>query len=394
MTTIAEAGHILEKIRSENPSFWPYGLGVGSFDGGCYLMKAAGEKNPVGFVGWQQRHEGPKLVGYYAVGVLPDHRRRGYATAGVEQIINMKKASVDQIKAFVMPHNDASIGLANKLKVQIIHTPDGIDKYAACRQDETRPPLIELDLVPSMIKQAGKFDWLGRLLRNPTTQAGLTAGAVDFVQTPLRSYTTPQDGESRIKNFLLNFALLRSGSAIGGAMKAPLKNAEAQARALATRQKQGLMMALPGVFAKDIMTTGGRFIGDARELISPIKDKLTQTPVGNFVSENPWTSAGAAAGTLGLVGMLGHRAVKALENSNQQGSRLKVTLPTRNPGDQETTIDMPFDQIALSGTATGQVLRDLRRRLRAETKSRTNRKSLADQAVVESSDEAATRQTS
>ena len=51
--------------------------------------------------------------------------------------------------------------------------------------------------------------------------------------------------------------------------------------------------------------------------------------------------------------------------------KLRVTLPTKRPGDEETTIELPMDQINLSQTLERTLRRDALRRLRAESGGRT-----------------------
>ena len=62
--------------------------------------------------------------------------------------------------------------------------------------------------------------------------------------------------------------------------------------------------------------------------------------------------------------------------SRQEVGRVKVTLPTRNPGDRETTVEVPFDpeNLSLSNALQGTLARDIRRRLRDESKTRIHRK--------------------
>lgn len=58
------------------------------------------------------------------------------------------------------------------------------------------------------------------------------------------------------------------------------------------------------------------------------------------------------------------------------GPRIKVTLPTRNPGDAETQVDIPapgISEIYMSQDMQRGLRRDIRRRLLAESRSRTRR---------------------
>ena len=62
-------------------------------------------------------------------------------------------------------------------------------------------------------------------------------------------------------------------------------------------------------------------------------------------------------------------AVQEMADASDKG-KVRVTLPTKNPGDQETQIEMPFEQIGLSQALHGAITRDTRRRLRSESASR------------------------
>jgi len=54
----AECEDIMEKIRAEDPSYWPYGLDIRGHDGGVWMVRQASTDKPVGFVGWQERRQG------------------------------------------------------------------------------------------------------------------------------------------------------------------------------------------------------------------------------------------------------------------------------------------------------------------------------------------------
>ena len=74
--------------------------------------------------------------------------------------------------------------------------------------------------------------------------------------------------------------------------------------------------------------------------------------------------------------MKGERPVELHQQPN--GGRIKVTLPTKKPGDMETSLDLPIDQISLSGAQMAKLRRDARRRLRAESEERTIRRVLPE----------------
>jgi hypothetical protein len=66
-----EAQAIMDRIYNEDPSYWPYGLGIPGHDG-VYLIRDKMTKQAVGFVGWQQMMEGGRLIGSYSIGILPE----------------------------------------------------------------------------------------------------------------------------------------------------------------------------------------------------------------------------------------------------------------------------------------------------------------------------------
>ncbi len=52
-----EAQAIMDRINNEDPSYWPYGLGIPGHDG-VYLIRDRMTKQAAAFVGWQQMMEG------------------------------------------------------------------------------------------------------------------------------------------------------------------------------------------------------------------------------------------------------------------------------------------------------------------------------------------------
>lgn len=116
---------IMARIFEENPSYWPYGLGVEGHDD-VYLIREKQSNTPVGFVGWQGRlefddHGELSRTGYYTIGVLPEFRKQGFAKDAVQQIIRLKAATYDRVRAFIVKHNNASHELARSLNVPVLH---------------------------------------------------------------------------------------------------------------------------------------------------------------------------------------------------------------------------------------------------------------------------------
>jgi len=114
------------QIYGENPEYWPYGLNIGGHDGGCWLVREASTMKAAGFVGWQERSEWLKdrfiKVGYYTIGILPEFRNRGMAKQAVDALLRRKSASVDMVKAFIVPGNNKSMSLAKSLGIAVVHT--------------------------------------------------------------------------------------------------------------------------------------------------------------------------------------------------------------------------------------------------------------------------------
>jgi GNAT superfamily N-acetyltransferase len=126
------AESIMERVRSENPSYWPHGLSIKGFDGGVWLVKRACDGEPIGFLGWQERNLRQGKTGFYAVGILPEHRGKGYAKEAVAKLINEKAASVDRVRAFIVPGNSPSERLASALGVPVTDS-NGSDRVKAAR---------------------------------------------------------------------------------------------------------------------------------------------------------------------------------------------------------------------------------------------------------------------
>ncbi|WP_297408172.1 GNAT family N-acetyltransferase [uncultured Akkermansia sp.] len=113
-----EAQAIMDRIYNEDPSYWPYGLGIPGHDG-VYLIRDKMTKQAAGFVGWQQMMEGGRLIGSYSIGILPEFRGHGFAKEAVAKILREKAAGVDEVRSYVMPHNQKSKALAASLGVPV-----------------------------------------------------------------------------------------------------------------------------------------------------------------------------------------------------------------------------------------------------------------------------------
>lgn len=109
----------MKDIYNEDPSYWPHGLDINGFDGGAFLIRQASTEKPVGFVGWQVRNKNFRKVGSYAIGILPEFRGNGMAKKAVSDLVRMKAGEVDEVRAYIKPHNDKSMGLAKALAIPV-----------------------------------------------------------------------------------------------------------------------------------------------------------------------------------------------------------------------------------------------------------------------------------
>lgn len=114
-----DAEEIMSEVYNEAPQHWTNGLTKEHFDGGLYLVRKEASGDPVGFVGWQERQEGLRKIGYYSVGIRPQYRRQGLAKEALTQLISMKSANVDEVRALVEKTNKPSQALAENLGVKL-----------------------------------------------------------------------------------------------------------------------------------------------------------------------------------------------------------------------------------------------------------------------------------
>lgn len=342
---LAQCRQIMTQIRDENPVWWPNGLSPEHFDSGSYLVIKKASAEPVGFVGWQNREKEGRMVGYYSVGILAEHRGCGFAKKAVAQLLEEKAASCDQVRALIVPGNTASEHLASALGVSI---------------------------EPILVKSAG---WGATLARHPyLTNAGvglLGSGAWD-AGTHSDNYTESTGLGTRIINGMLNAALfgsglhnMRSGNKGFGlqlALSAPGKDMMVQGNILAPRMQKTLeeIASRSGNAATAAAAAPSSFLGD----------------IGSAVEAHPWISGGLAAlgaGTVGMNALSNYRMANAAEEKSR--GRVQVNLPSKSPSGQTTSLDLPMEQFDLSKNLYHKLERDTRRHLRADailnTKHRT-----------------------
>jgi RimJ/RimL family protein N-acetyltransferase len=336
-----ECEDIMKKIYEENPSYWPYGLDMAAHDGGVlYMIREASTKKAIGFTGWQERIDGNAKVGFYSIGILPDYRNNGYAKQAIAKLISIKAANVDRVQALVMSHNKPSLALADALHIPVIKA--GSTKKA-------------MSLGQRIL--AGSGIGLGSAGFMDALTFGREKSWDEYKKEPLTV--------ARLANALLNTGL-------GAASVVPGLPPAARATMLTSIPfKDFALSSIPAVQTisegvKDISENKSKSLADLISELSPTQKAL-----------------GIGAGAAGLLGggYLASKGIKAVDDvakaqQSRAGGRVRVALPTKDPNDEETTIELPMDDLDVSRTQFEKLQRDLRRRIRKETKERTVQKTL------------------
>jgi hypothetical protein len=181
--------------------------------------------------------------------------------------------------------------------------------------------------------------------------AGL-AGATIFDQMAYDVPTSTEDlTKARVLNFLVNTGLVAGGTHM-------LSKGQAGGA--------GLIGMAP---AKDLALAAIHPVHAAGDYY----DKLN---AGIPMRRKALAAAGIAGAGLGLAGLgLGAAAVnearkrRELDAAADNSGRVRITLPTRDPGDAETSVELPV-HTHLSDNMLDNLGRDVRRRLRQESKER------------------------
>ncbi len=326
----------MRRIHDEDPSYWPYGLASDQFNGGLYLVKRAADV-PVGFVGWQKMKEGGRDVGYYAIGILPEHRQQSFAKQAVARVLQEIGDQCDEVKALIMSHNAPSKALARSLSI----------------------PILE-KLANEKAASSGRTQALSSLLGAIGTTA-LFDQSADPSRTLESTFKPWQWDKERALMGGLN-AILGGlggnqlskgeiGKGLGAIALAPTKD-----------------LALKGI--------------DTLHHVDDAAKKFADTPtVGGRLS--PAVMAGAGGLGLGALALLTYSAKRKADHRDavleeQRKGRVRITLPTKAPGDNETEVELPFADLNLSAALRSRLGRDTRRRLYSETKQRTKRRQPAN----------------
>lgn len=359
---LATCEDIMGQVYAENPSHWPHGLRRSQLDD-LYLVREAGTEKPAGFVGWQQFHEGHRKVGYYAVGILPAYRQRGWAKSAVAQLLEQKAAGVDEVRALIHHTNAPSLALADALgvPVKLAYTKQAMSFAAKAL---TKAKNFALSPTTHGVAGAGLYDY------------GMHGGGFDAesVQHYLDSFE--DSSAMRPVMALLNGALLRNTS----------KNWRP---GMGEAGFQSGLLSLGGVPAKDlalsalpVMTSLPDAIRSYTDTAATSATAATNQANATVQNTNTVKNLGLLLGALGAggLGLMGYNAFKKKPEQMGMGGapmlddrgKVRITLPTRNPEDQETQIEFPFDatSLGLSNSVQGALGRDVRRRLRDEARSR------------------------
>lgn len=325
----------MERIRTENPEYWSNGLSLANFGGNDTLWAIKEANQTMGFVGWQERHdpEGRK-VGYYSIGVLPPYRRRGIAKEAVAAVITKLASRVDVVKAAIVETNTPSRALAECL---------GVD--------------IELEKQAMSPATKALLGWMagGALVGGP---------GLDYAyhhkpdKSMLENYRDAFNDPARRKEMGIN-SVLGVLSGLVGSKKGPVEAA-------------GVGLMIPG---KDLILNANKKLHgiDPKALMDAAEQAAKPPAQSPRMSPKVMAMLAAAgllgAGGLAYAGIRGSGAVSDLARKASKG-RVRVTLPTKQPGDAETTVEVPIEDVDLSQNLYRNLGRDTRRRLRAESRER------------------------
>lgn len=335
-----ECEELMDKIYRENPSYWPYGLSIEGHDS-LYMVREASTGKAVGFTGWQERREGLKKVGYYSIGILPEHRNQGFAKEAVRKLIRDKSAQVDVVKAFIMPKNVASMELAKTLDIPVDHK--GFDKEAGFKK-----------LLPAILG------------------AGTTAGGLDYMA---HGGDYEHWDPTRVGMGVLNTAL-----GAGGGHKI-VQGLKGKGNPLDIVSGASLIALAP---TKDLAFAGLPAMAKLPGVLDAAQQKLQQpSPKSAPTIFNSGGSGGmdpkllalllaGGAGAAGL-GLMGVGAINRLSSNvgRQNEGKVRLRLPTKDPNDQETEVEIPLGDVGLSRKLFDTINRDTRRKIRQESKERT-----------------------
>jgi RimJ/RimL family protein N-acetyltransferase len=381
-----ETAGLLETIRAETPAYWPEGLSVQHFKQGNLWTIHEKQGNAVGFVGWQERREDFEKVGYYSIGVLPEYRRRGIAKEAVSQLLRHKAASVDRVKAFIRAGNEPSEALARDLGVQV-------------KQASKAALLKILPYILTGGATAGVTDqmmWSGQGYSNARLFDGLFNAGVGAYGGG-KALRGSRILRTEIPNLLKTQVTRKTGLPTAAALRQAQHMGETARHQIASGL--GHIAIAPavslGINFKRLMTRGVEADEEANNIAAKAQEALATG--GKKVTEalsgtSPWAvlagagllTGGLAYGASRVAQSVRDKAEAPINIQTTQGGRLKVTLPTKNPDDAETVLDLPYDQnLNLSNALRTHLRVDTTRRLRAEVNQRRRGKGITAPTSIE-----------
>lgn len=341
---------VMDKIYKEAPWKWPFGLSSQQHES-LYMVRSASTNEPVGFVGWQELKEEGKKVGYYSVGILPEFRKMGYAKQAVDNLIHLKKASVDFIKALIVEGNNESTALAKSLDINF----ELMNKKASALKKTLTYLAYGLGTPAAMDvlqhpKDLENGTYLDELRANPIPRA--TNGALNSILGAAAG-RLHLGGENSLGKMIPGSAMKGLTAATTGPIIKDL-----------ALNSTGAVQKLPGLLG-GIAEGSNNNANATQNLANATKDVANHSGMG----------AGSLAALTALAGgsLIGGYALyknyKSQDERAQKGT-VNIKLPTRDPNDNETSVQLPFDTDVLSGKTHRGIGVDLRRRLRDEQKER------------------------
>lgn len=359
---------VLSRIYKERPEHWPYGLTPAHFDqGDLYAIRKEGAVDPVGFVGWQSRNLDMLKVGMYSIGLLPEWRGKGLAKKAVAGLLKRKAATVDCLAALVVGTNEPSKALAASLGIPVL------EKQA-------------MSFARKALQWAASAGSRGKAMENILKPLG-TASAIDILghhgHGVIGGTVTGNRDNWALADFGLNLITpglaTRYGRGLGLQGQA-LKNLQNKA-VLGSGVKTLAVTPFLNINHRrnDIMDEQAEAIGNLAEAVGSVEKAPPASPAPSGGGTSPWAvlaGAGLVAAGLGGAGWLVRKAIQdkaeaPINIQSQDGGRLRVTLPTENPGDSQTVVDLPFDAANdLTNALRNRIKLDTKRRLYAETKAR------------------------
>ena len=202
-----------------------------------------------------------------------------------------------------------------------------------------------------------------KALKNILKGLGVAYGMDTFIGNKGEGWT-----KTRAANFLVNTAL-------GGRIN-PNNAAEVMGGIIVKDMALNLLPTAakaPGWLERTVKAQEDR----AQALKDVTKATKHQTRTNQLIGATA-TGGGLLAAAWLADAIRKHKSTIVAKPEEEEG-RVHLTLPTRDPNDAETTIDLPISQIRLPKTISSGLRRDVKRRLRAETLERVKHR---DQPVL------------